>query len=148
MLRRPAIIVLSVATGVVLEMVVALASGRREAWDSPIFWSVGLPAAGLAALLIGFVAGRPAWLWTVLIAPSQVLTMMLRSGEIGNLWPLSLVLSSVLSAPFVAAAFIGSRLRRSDSADLSRSKTSATAPACESSRPGATSGTARRRGCG
>ena len=40
--------------------------------------------------------------------------MMLRSGEIGGLWPLTLVLSSILSAPFVAAAFIGSRLRRSD----------------------------------
>ena len=114
MLRRPAIIVLSVATGVALEMGVALVSGRREAWDSPIYWTVGLPAAALAALLIGFAARRPAWLWTALIAPGQVLTMMLRSGEIGNLWPLALVLSSILSAPFVAAAFIGSRLRRSD----------------------------------
>jgi hypothetical protein len=113
MLRRPAIIVLSVATGFALEMGVQLASGRREAWDSPIYWSVGLPAAALAALLIGFAARRPAWFWTVLIAPSQVLTMMLRSGEIGNLWPLALVLSSILSAPFVAASFIGSRLRRS-----------------------------------
>jgi hypothetical protein len=113
MLQRPAAIVLSVATGVALEMGVHLASGRREAWDSPVFWTVGLPAAALAALLIGFAARRPGWLWTVLIAPSQILTMMLRSGAIGNLWPLTLVLSAILSAPFVAAAFIGSRLRRS-----------------------------------
>ena len=113
MLHRPAIIALSIATGVALEIGVALTGGRREAWDSPIFWTVGLPAAALVALLIGFGARRPAWLWTVLIAPSQVLTMMLRSGEIGNLWPLALVLSAILSAPFVAAAFIGSRLRRS-----------------------------------
>lgn len=94
-------------------MGVALTSGRREAWDSPIYWTVGLPAAALAALLIGFTSRRPGWLWTILIAPSQVLAMMLRSGEIGNLWPLTLVLSSILSAPFVAAAFVGSRLRRS-----------------------------------
>jgi len=115
MLRRPAVIALCVATGFALEMGVYLASGRREAWDSPIFWTVGLPVAALAALLIGFAAQRPAWRWTVLIAPSQVLTMMLRSGEIGGLWPLTLVLSSILSAPFVAAAFIGSRLRRANS---------------------------------
>jgi hypothetical protein len=111
MLRRPAIIVLSVAIGFALEIGVHLASGRREAWDSPIFWTIGLPIAAVAALLIGFGAPRPEWRWTVLIAPSQVLTMMLRSGEIGNLWPLTLVLSSILSAPFVAAAFIGSRLQ-------------------------------------
>jgi hypothetical protein len=68
----------------------------------------------VAALLIGFAARRPEWRWTVVIAPSQVLAMMVRSGEIGGLWPLTLVLSSILSAPFVAAAFVGSRLRRSN----------------------------------
>ena len=113
MLERRAIVALCVATGVALEVGVALTTGRREAWDSPIYWTIGLPAGALAALLIGFAARRPAWLWTVVIAPSQVLTMMLRSGEIGGLWPLTLALSSILSAPFVAAAFIGSRLRRS-----------------------------------
>ena len=111
-LQRPAVIFFSVVTGFALELGVHLASGRREAWDSPIFWTVGLPAAALAALLIGLFAQRPEWRWTVLIAPSQVLTMMLRSGDIGGLWPLTLVLSSILSAPFVAAAFVGSRLRR------------------------------------
>jgi hypothetical protein len=111
-LRRSAVVVLSAITGIALEIGVYLASGRREAWDSPIFWTLGMPAAALAALAIGFAARRPDWRWTVLIAPSQVLTMMVRTGEIGNLWPLTLVLSSVLSAPFVVAAFIGSRLHR------------------------------------
>jgi hypothetical protein len=114
MLQRPAILALSAATGVLLELGVALTSGRREAWDSPIYWTIGLPAAMVAALLIGFAARRPEWRWTVVIAPSQVLAMMVRSGEIGGLWPLTLVLSSILSAPFVAAAFVGSRLRRSN----------------------------------
>jgi hypothetical protein len=113
MLERRAIVALSIATGIALELGVALTSGRREAWDSSIYWTIGLPAAALAALLIGFAARRPEWLWTVLIAPSQVLAMMVRSGDIGNLWPLTLALSSILSAPFVAAAFVGSRLRRS-----------------------------------
>jgi hypothetical protein len=35
MLRRPAVIALSIVTGVALELGVHLASGRREAWDSP-----------------------------------------------------------------------------------------------------------------
>jgi hypothetical protein len=113
MLRRATVVVLSVITGVALEIGVHLASGRREAWDSPIFWTFGMPAAVFASLMIGFAARRPDWRWTVLIAPSQVLTMMVRAGEMGDLWPLTLVLASILSAPFVAAAFIGSRLHRS-----------------------------------
>ena len=111
MVRRPTILILSAATGVILEIGVYMVSGRREAWDSPIFWTAGLPIAALIAFAIGFVAAGGDWLWTAIIAPSQVLTMMVRNGEIGGLWPLTLVLSSILSAPFVAVAFVGSRFR-------------------------------------
>jgi hypothetical protein len=45
------------------------------------------------------------------IVPAQVTTMMVRSGELGSLWPLAVALSAVLSAPFVAAAFAASRWR-------------------------------------
>jgi hypothetical protein len=37
---------------------------------------------------------------------------MVRIGEMGRRWPLTLVLPAILSAPFVLAAFLGSRLRR------------------------------------
>jgi hypothetical protein len=110
MLGRRTIILLSVATGVALELGIHAVSGRREAWDSPLYWTVGLPIAGVAALVIGFLARRLEWLWTVLIVPGQVLTMMLRSAEISGLLPLAVVLSAVLSTPFVVAAFVGSRL--------------------------------------
>ncbi|HVT46321.1 MAG TPA: hypothetical protein VHD57_00925 [Vicinamibacterales bacterium] len=99
------------ATGMALELGIHAMSGRREAWDSPLYWTVGLPIAGVAALAIGWLARRRNWLWTVLIVPGQVLTMMLRSAEISGLLPLTVVLSAVLSAPFVAAAFVGSLLR-------------------------------------
>lgn len=104
---------LFIVTGVALELGVHAISGRREAWDSPAFWTLGLPAACLASVVAGYLSQRRDWLWALAVAPSQVATMMVRSGEIGSLWPLTLVLSSILSAPFVAAAFAGSRLRRS-----------------------------------
>jgi len=50
------------------------------------------------------------------IVPSQVMTMIVRSGDLGfGLWPLTVALSTFLSAPFVAAAFVGSRLRPASS---------------------------------
>jgi len=111
MLPRNGAIILSLATGVTLELGVAAVSGRREAWDSGVFWIVGFPAALLAACAIGYLAGRRGWFWTGLIVPTQVLTMMVRNGEVSGLWPLTFALSSILGAPFLAAAFIGSRFR-------------------------------------
>jgi hypothetical protein len=111
MLGRAAVVFLAVATGVALEAGIGAWSGRREAWDSAIYWMVGLPAAGLVSVAIGLLARRSDWLWTAAIVPSQVMTMMVKSGEIGNLWPLTLVFSSILSAPFVLTSFVASRFR-------------------------------------
>jgi len=102
----------SIAVGIVLELGVQALSGRREAWDSPAFWTIGLPCALVAALLIGVWSSGRAWLSTFAVAPAQFLAVTIRSGEIGIFWPLGLALTSLLSLPFVAASFAGSRLGR------------------------------------
>jgi hypothetical protein len=109
------VLALSILTGVALELGVHALSGRREAWDAAQFWTIGLPVACLASAAIGWLARRRDWVWTLVVAPSQVLTMMVRNGELGGLWPLTLILSAILSAPFVLAAFIGSRFRPQES---------------------------------
>lgn len=113
MLPTKAIIALAVVTGIPLELGIHALSGRREAWDSAEFWTIGLPAALVASAALGFFARRTDWLWTFIIVPAQVTTMMVRNGEIGSLWPLAAALSAILSAPFVFAAFVASRFRRS-----------------------------------
>jgi len=111
MLDRRAVVLLSIVAGVVLELGIAAVGGRREAWDSEVYWTVGLPCVLVASAGLGYFSKRHAWLWTFLIIPSQVATMMVRSGEIGALWPLAVALSAVLSTPFVVAAFAASRFR-------------------------------------
>jgi hypothetical protein len=112
MLPKVVIVVVALATGVVLELGIFLATGRSEAWDSDVFWTTGLPIVILIALALGFLARSKDWVWAGLIAPGQVATMMARNGElVSNLWPLTLILSAFLCTPFVGAAFVGSRLR-------------------------------------
>jgi hypothetical protein len=111
MLKRRAIIALCVVAGVGLELGIHVLTGRREAWDSALYWTLGLPLVAAVSVAIGLASERSDWLWTFLIVPSQVTTMMVRSGEIGSLWPLAAALSAILSAPFVAAAFVGSKFR-------------------------------------
>jgi len=110
-LSKQATILLTIVGGVALELGIHAWTGRSEAWDSELYWTVGLPIAGLVSVVVGFLSRQRDWLWTCLLVPSQVMTMMVRSGEIGNLWPLTMAVSSVLSAPFVAASFVGSRFR-------------------------------------
>jgi hypothetical protein len=116
MATRRTIIIVSILLGVGLELGVEVLSGRREAWDSGTYWIAGLPLVALAAAVVGFLSRDRAWLWTALIVPGQVMTMTVRSGEIGNLWPLAVALSAILSFPFVIAAFVGSRFRRKGAA--------------------------------
>ena len=111
MLNRRSAILLSVAIGIALELAIQATSGRREAWDSGEYWTVGLPVALVLSLVIGLLTRNRDWLWTALVVPSQVLTMMVRNGEMGGLWPLAVLLSTILSFPFVLAAFVGSRFR-------------------------------------
>ena len=105
------VVLLSVAIGVVPELGIEAIGGRREAWDSPLYWTMGLPVAAIAAATLGYLSHRSAWVGTLAIVPAQVMAMMVRSGEIGGLWPLAIVLSSILSGPFLVISFVASRFR-------------------------------------
>jgi|SRR4051812_20514265 hypothetical protein len=111
MFRQRTTILLSILTGIALELGIHALTGRREAWDSAQYWTIGLPLAAVVSVTIGFLSQRTDWLWTFVVVPSQVMIMVLRSRGGGGLWPLTMVLSSILSAPFVLAAFIGSKFR-------------------------------------
>ena len=102
---------LCLAVGVGLEVWIGYAGHRREAWDSPLFWSVGMPIATLASAAIGYVAQGNGCLAPGLMLPGFVMAMSYRGGDIG-LWPLTIAASFVLSVPFVAVAWVAHRLRR------------------------------------
>jgi hypothetical protein len=104
---------LAVTVGVALEVWISFATGRREAWDSTLYWTVGLPLAIVAAGGIGYLTRGNGWLAAGLIVPGQVLAMAYRSGSSPTLWPLTLALACVLGLPFALVAYAGQRLRRS-----------------------------------
>ena len=61
MLTPTSAAVLAILTGAALELGVHAVSGRREAWDSEIFWTAGLPLAMLVAFGIGWFSRGRAW---------------------------------------------------------------------------------------
>ena len=92
---------MAIATGIAIELGIEAVSGRGEAWDSEYYWMLGVPIAALISLLIGFIAERRDWLWAAAIVPSQVVTMMATSGDLGPdgliMLPIMGVLASVLA---------------------------------------------------
>ncbi|HSO07710.1 MAG TPA: hypothetical protein VLW45_10735, partial [Pelomicrobium sp.] len=52
---------LAVALGAAIWIGIAAASGRREAWDSELYFALGIPALCVLALVLGYLSPRNSW---------------------------------------------------------------------------------------
>lgn len=96
--------------GAVLWLAVAGISGQREAWDSPLYWSVAYPLCiGLAGML-GYRVPEKPWRWGLAVMLAQAV-LLVASGSDFGLLPPGLVVFSVLALPAIAAAKSMARLR-------------------------------------
>jgi len=98
---------ISVATGMVLWFAAMASSGKREPWDDPTYWSVVYPATIIVSGLLGFFFSNRSWRWPLALFCGQFLAMTIRAGELGNLWPLGLLVFLVMSVPGIAIAKLG-----------------------------------------
>ncbi len=97
--------------GAALWVLTSLVSGRAEAWDAPMYWSVTYPLAILLAGVLGYRAPRLAWRWGLVVILVQAPVMLLTSGGSMGLLPLGLALFAILSLPAVAAAMFAAWMR-------------------------------------
>jgi hypothetical protein len=98
--------------GALLWQVTAIAGGRREAWDSPLYFTVAYP---LALVLAGVLAGQHpdrAWRFALAAMWIQPVVMTITSGSDFSLLPLGLIMFGVLALPPIAVATIVERKRR------------------------------------
>jgi len=92
-----------------MEIALGTMGSRREAWDSPSYWSIGLPALILAALVCGFFARRRQALVGYAPFLGQLLAMVARAGT-DNLLPVGVIFMGIIGLSGVAAAFVGAFL--------------------------------------
>jgi hypothetical protein len=103
--------VLAALAGAVIWLAIAAASGRAEAWDSPLYFQFGLPLAVLVSAVLGWLVPERPWRWSMILMTAQWAAMAL-TAPVGTLWPLGLVAFLVLAVPGVIAATLAARLRR------------------------------------
>jgi hypothetical protein len=101
------------ACGALVWWALAQGSAAFDAFDSPLYWTLGLPVTALACAVFGYAGARAAWRWPFVVFGAQFATATIgRGGDPGNLWPLSLVLFGGLAVGHLAPAFVGLGLRR------------------------------------
>lgn len=88
-----------------------LATGRREPWDDELYWTVVYPVAIAVSGAMGYAFPRRPWRWALTLFLAQFLAMTMRAGELGNLWPLGLMVLVVLSLPGMALGKFAAWLR-------------------------------------
>jgi hypothetical protein len=93
------------AVGVAVGIIISQVGQRREAWDSPYYWTFGVPALIAGALVSGFFARRNRL--AIGYAPflGQLITMVIRTG-VGSMLPLGIVFKQSCSGAFPGSNLI------------------------------------------
>ncbi|MBX3302602.1 MAG: hypothetical protein KF693_10340 [Nitrospira sp.] len=99
----------SAAAGLAVCLAISLATDRKEAWDSGVYFSVGIPVMCAVIFAIGYRFPHRPWRWAMSMAVGQTIAMLFAGNSL-SLWPLSLVAMAVLSVPQFVAGLVASKL--------------------------------------
>ena len=110
--RDRVLFALAILVGAAAWFGVSLFDARREAWDSPLFWSYALPFAYAACLLLGYYGSRQAWRWPALVLGALFACAAVSAGGGFSLWPLTLALLGLMAAVGLLPTYVGVGLRR------------------------------------
>lgn len=109
--KREILIFVALATlGVAVWKVVTLTTGEREAWDSLLYFTIGLPAMLVVTAVAGYAAPHHSWLFGIAVVCLQPVAL-LADGELGPLALVGLFTFGFLAGLCALSAYIGAALR-------------------------------------
>ncbi|HSA61076.1 MAG TPA: hypothetical protein VLE03_02455 [Nitrospiraceae bacterium] len=97
-------------SGILVWALVSAWTGRREAWDSELYFQIGLPSLCVVSGVLGYFEPARPWRWGAVPLASQAAWMFATQG-LGNLWPLGLIVSGVFAVPPILTARFGAFVR-------------------------------------
>jgi hypothetical protein len=102
---------LAAAGGALLWLGTMAVSGRNEAWDSPLYWSIAYPLCLLLAGVFGYVEPVRPWRFALTLMLIQPVVMLLTAGGGLSLLPLGVIMFGILALPPIMIARISAWLR-------------------------------------
>lgn len=107
--------IFAIGGGALLWLAAMAFGGKREAWDSGLYWVGAYPLSILLAAWLGYEFPRMAWRWGLAIMLAQAVTLAVTALDFSML-PLGLIVFSILAVPLIVAAMLGAWwCRRSES---------------------------------
>ena len=103
--------VLAAVAGAVGWLAISATSGRREAWDSELYFGLFLPGIAILVTWLGFLSPRGAWRWAFVPFASQAVVAFIQNPT-ADLLPLGLIVFAILGVVCVVPAVVGAWFRR------------------------------------
>ena len=100
----------AIAAGIALWLAATALGGRREAWDSSLYWAVAYPVSILLAGGLGYWVPIKPWRWGLAVMLSQAVALAFVSSSFSML-PLGLILFAVLALPPIGLAKLAAKFR-------------------------------------
>lgn len=99
----------SAVRGIIVWLGVGIIAGNFEAWSTTLYWKAGIPVLAIVTFIIGFYEKKTPYLWGIIQGLSQSATILFQGLYFGyslNLYPPSIVVSIIFSAPSIVSAFL------------------------------------------
>jgi len=100
----------AIVGGAALWLAAAGLSGEREAWDSPLYWTVAYPLGIVLGGGLGYCVPDRPWRWALAVMLAQAVVLVASGSDFGLL-PLGLIAFSILALPAVGAAALMAKVR-------------------------------------
>ena len=99
---------IATVSGLLVCRTISYFTGSKEAWDSGVYFSIGIPVMSTIVAVLSYCEPNRPWRWTVCMAAGQSVAILMAGNSL-SLWPLSLVVMAVLSMPQFLAGLAGSQ---------------------------------------
>jgi hypothetical protein len=73
---------------------------RREAWDSPMYFTMAYPIVAVVAVVLAFIEPWKPWRWAMIPFAAQAVVMIVQNPS-GSMMPLGLIVFAILGG-FIA----------------------------------------------
>lgn len=105
-------VLIAALPGAALEIAVANSTGAKEAWDTPEYAVIVLPALGVIAAIFAWIHPRRSVICGVAAVLGHFLAMVLRAEDVPSMLPLgALITLPILAGVALIGLFVG-RLRK------------------------------------
>lgn len=109
-MKQGIIFVITSLIGLGVWVGISIISGKEEAWDSPLFFVLGLPIMILASGIAGYIDPGGFWLWGIAVVILQPVALLINS-EIGPFILVGFFTFGVFAVLCVFGAWVGGKLR-------------------------------------